>query len=334
MLHEMMHATTMTYKQNKNRRILDIQMIVPEINCDGDSQCNKTNKVRRVYGPLLSKTLARIVKNNVVADGTTMNADNYSLYALGEQPSGHAADNSATNTLSAKYVQKKLAGNYYPWLPIVDMQAIQIVNNGRSAIFLNSTDGSDWAISGNALSNDFEASYWGSDSSSDPAAPASKEPVTGIDPFVIDGLNILLDSSYPQDYLQQQQFWAKYSVTPDPQCAGADNPVTFGQPLANDAIMQFCNDPKNRNHLIVSPINSGNGKTKDGREKVLGVSSGGTKIDDNNTLWMGVKHTADSCDGTFTWPPGTNDQDQIDICVDRFLRILNGVGRPSGPALL
>src|SRR5262249_45101947 len=149
----------------------------------------------QVYGPLRSKILARTVKNNVVADGTTMNADNYSLYALGEQPSRDAAHISATNTLSAKYVQKQLAGKSYPWLPVADMQAIEIDTNGRSAIYLNSTDGSDWAINGNALSNDLAASHWGSDSSSDPAAPAPKEPVTGIDPFVIDGLNILLDSS-------------------------------------------------------------------------------------------------------------------------------------------
>jgi hypothetical protein len=257
-----------------------------------------------------------------------MNADNYSLYALGEWLSGDMAHNSATNTLSAKYVQKRIAGNKYPWLPVADMQAIQIANR-KSAIFLNSTDGSEWAINGNALSNDLEASYWEIASSSNPDAPA----VTGNNTVDLDSLNILLDSSYPQDYIQQQQFWAKYSVPPDPQCAGAGNPVTFGQPLANDAIMQFCNDPKNRNHLIVSPINVGNGKTKDGKEKVLGVS-GVAKIDDNNTLWMGVNHTADSCEGTFTWPPGTNDQDQIDICVDRFLRILNGVGRPRGPSLL
>lgn len=75
-----MHATVMTYSQNKNRRIKDLSMYVYEYK-RRDSDDNRgydRKKVKLdVYQPLPCKILARTSRQYIAQDGITMNGTFY-----------------------------------------------------------------------------------------------------------------------------------------------------------------------------------------------------------------------------------------------------------------
>ncbi|KAH7124208.1 hypothetical protein EDB81DRAFT_664852 [Dactylonectria macrodidyma] len=76
-LHEMMHDSVMTYKQNKNRRIPDLSMHVYEYVQKPDSRDWKRKLVKvDVYQPYYCKVLARTAREKIAEEGITMNADN------------------------------------------------------------------------------------------------------------------------------------------------------------------------------------------------------------------------------------------------------------------
>lgn len=82
-LHEMMHASVMTYKQNNNRRISDLSMHIYEYTQKPDSRDWKRKLVKiDVYQPYYCKILARTSRERIAEQGITMNADNYAQYAL------------------------------------------------------------------------------------------------------------------------------------------------------------------------------------------------------------------------------------------------------------
>jgi hypothetical protein len=71
MLHEMMHATVMTYAQNGNRWIGDMAIQTPECHCKQDFRTSGI--ILNAYGPEACKILARTVKTFIAKDGITIN---------------------------------------------------------------------------------------------------------------------------------------------------------------------------------------------------------------------------------------------------------------------
>lgn len=112
------------------------------------------------------------------------------------------------------------------------------------------------------------------------------------------------------------------TAVPPPECAVHGMP--FPQPPVEDYITAFCSNRDMFKKVIVPPISYGNGKTDDGRTKVVGVVGNYTIPDSQNKLWLGLLYTHQACMGTFQFAVGKNDQESIDHCKLRLGTILNG----------
>lgn len=73
-----MHATVMTYSQNKDRRIKDLSMYVYEYKRHDYDRGYDRKKVKwDVYQPLACKILARTQRQYIAQDGITLNGGSY-----------------------------------------------------------------------------------------------------------------------------------------------------------------------------------------------------------------------------------------------------------------
>ncbi|KAH8909286.1 hypothetical protein BR93DRAFT_388432 [Coniochaeta sp. PMI_546] len=112
------------------------------------------------------------------------------------------------------------------------------------------------------------------------------------------------------------------NALPPPECA--TDGIPFPQPPVEEYITAFCSDREMFQKVIVPPISYGNGKTDDGRTKVVGVIGDYPVPNSKNKLWLGLLYTHQACMGTFQFAVGKNDQDSIDHCKIRLRTILNG----------
>ncbi|KAH7133017.1 hypothetical protein EDB81DRAFT_128457 [Dactylonectria macrodidyma] len=303
-LHEMMHASVMTYKQNKNRRIPDLSMHVYEYVQKPDSRDWKRKLVKvDVYQPYYCKVLARTAREKIAEEGITMNADNYAQYAL------------------SKYVQSKLDGNQYPWLPIADKQAQDWYE--RSFALLVYGDDGTFGVNTAALpsdvatNNDDDKDYTANDLGDDEVVELANDPDTD---------TLAPDSDYSEDFQNELRQWAGYVRTPAPKCAGsAVDRIAFPASDAEAAIKDFCSEDGLYGNVFVPPINMGTGRTTDGKGKALGASGNYETNGGKDKIWVGAYFAGGSCIGSITWPPTGAGLRDTDLCMDRFRTVLNGV---------
>ncbi|KAF4985137.1 hypothetical protein FDECE_16788 [Fusarium decemcellulare] len=276
-LHEMMHASVMTYKQNNNRRIPDLIMHVYEYVQKPDSRDWKRKLVKvDVYQPYYCKVLARTAREKIAEEGITMNADNYAQYAL------------------SKYVQSKLDGNQYPWLPIADKQAEDWFQRSFALLVYgdNGTFGVNTAAlpSDVATENDDDKDYTANDLGDDEVVELANDPDTD---------TLVPDSDYSEDFRNDLRQWAGYVRTPAPKCAGsADDRIAFPASDAEAAIKDFCSADGFYGNVFVPPINIGTGATTDGKGKALGVSGNYETNGGKDKIWLGAYFAGGACIGT------------------------------------
>jgi len=98
-----------------------------------------------------------------------------------------------------------------------------------------------------------------------------------------------------------------------PQCIG---PVEFHQEEADAAIGKFCSDQRWQETVIVPLVSFGNGKTSDGRGKVLSIEDSFPVNNGANQLWMDVSFAEVGCTGMFQFDTGA--------CETQLRTILNG----------
>ncbi|KAL4935723.1 hypothetical protein BDV06DRAFT_206435 [Aspergillus oleicola] len=308
-LHEMMHATVMTYKQNMNRRITDMSMHIYEYTQKPDSRDWKRRLVKvDVYQPQYCKVLARTVREFVAKDGITMNADNYAQYAL------------------SKYVQSKLDGNQYPWLPLADRQAEDWFKRSNAMLVYNSDGG--FGVNAGALSIDIVTTS--DDDGDDDAYTAHDVDDDALITLEQSDSDIITpESDYSDDFNSQVSQWSSYVNTPDPECAksGTDaleGRVAFTVAEADAKIKTFCGATELYDSVFTPSINQGTGQTPDGKGKSLGASGSYDINDGKDKLWIGAFFAGGSCTGKITWPPTGNGLRDTDLCIDRLRTIVNG----------
>ncbi|KAL5341746.1 hypothetical protein BJX70DRAFT_395479 [Aspergillus crustosus] len=191
MMHEIMHATVMTYKQNKNRKIVDMRMEYYQYDHIKGREFKRRIVAADVYRPWYCKVLARVLQERIVEEAISINADSYANYAL------------------SKYIQAKL-DNQYPWLPLADRAAIDwykktdalllYENNGTFGI---NTDALPEAISADSVDGDVSAHDLGED-----------EVITltgGADYYTITSL-----SDYSDSFNNEMTQWSSYVNIPEP----------------------------------------------------------------------------------------------------------------------
>ncbi|KAF3385480.1 hypothetical protein F1880_001727 [Penicillium rolfsii] len=303
-LHEFMHATVMTFKQNNNRRIVDMTIFVYEyVPHKGDKGYDRKVVKWDVYQPLACKVLARTSRQYIVQDGITMNG--------------------ILTPRKAKYVQSKLDGNQYPWLPLADREAIEW-HPKLSALLLPTSNGT-FGINVDELSAD---GFTTNDDGSYVAHDLDDSEIITL-PNQVDTDTLVPESDYPSKYNSQLQEFSTYVNTPDPTCAksGSSSPSgrsAFSASEADAKIQEFCNDKNLYNHVFAPPIDQGCGKTKNGKGKALG-GSGNYKINGGkDNLWIGAYFASGSCVGMDTWPPTGEGLRDTDLCLDRLRAIISG----------
>ncbi|KAL4931665.1 uncharacterized protein BDV17DRAFT_288726 [Aspergillus undulatus] len=302
-LHEMMHAAVMTYKQNNNRRIPDLSMHIYEYVQKPDSRDWKKKLVKvDVYQPYYCKVLARTAIEKIAEEGITMNADNYAQYAL------------------SKYVQSKLDGNQYPWLPLADKQAEDWFRR-TNALLVYDSDG-NFGVNTGALPNDVatddeaDTDYTANDLGDDEVVTLDNDPDTD---------TLAPDSDYPDDFNSQIRQWSGYIDTPAPECAGSSGDrKSFTAADGENAIKSFCGNTGLYDMVFTPPINQGTGQTPDGKGKALGASGSYDVNGGSDKLWIGAYFAGGACTGTVTWPPTGAGLRDTDLCMDRFRTVLNG----------
>lgn len=224
----------------------------------------------------------------------------------------------------AKYVQSKLDGNQYPWLPLADREAIEWQPK-TSAMFLTQGNGT-FGINGGELSaDDFTTNTDGSYVAND---LDDSDIITLSDEADIDTL--APETDYPATFINQMREFSSYVNTPDPTCAssGSGNPSgrsAFSVSEADAKIRDFCSDTKLYNHVFTPPIDQGCGTTKDGKGKSLGASGSYSINGGKDNLWIGAYFASGGCTGMTTWPPQGEGLRATDLCMDRLRTIMNGV---------
>ncbi|KAL4811263.1 hypothetical protein BDV18DRAFT_7414 [Aspergillus unguis] len=302
-LHEFMHATVMTYEQNADRRIFDLQMQYYEFIPNDEDRGWKRKKVKvDVYQPYYCKILARTARKYIAQDGITMNADNYAQYAL------------------SKYVQSKLEGNQYPWLPLADRQAEDWYKRDGSLLVYNS-DGT-FGFNSGSITDDVSISADGTYEAHD----LGDDEIIEL-PDQADTDTITPESDYPDDFNSQVQQWSTYVNRPSPTCAksGDDAPSgrsSFTVADADARIKALCGNTGLYDTVFVHPIDVGTGQTKDGRGKALGVIDSSDINDGQDKLWLSASF-AGSCVGMTPWPPTGDGLRDTDLCMDRFRAVVN-----------
>ncbi|KAL3454210.1 hypothetical protein BJX65DRAFT_301996 [Aspergillus insuetus] len=305
MLHEFMHASVMTYEQNKNRWIADYQMRMYEYKQVSSSPARYKRSIvtRDIYKPYYCKVLARSAEESVVKNAISLNADNYAQYAL------------------AKYIQSKLPDKQYPWLPLADTEALEWWEKSSAALFYD-TDGT-FGVNADALPADIttyeDGDYSAYDLDDDDIIVSSADPATDV---------ITSDADYTDSFNSQIKLWSSFVHTPDPECAksGDSAPVgrsSFSAADADASIKDFCSDTNLYDVVFTPPISQGTGQTIDGKTKALGASGGYEINSGKDKLWVGAYFASGSCTGMYTWPPTGQGLRDTDLCLDRFRAIVN-----------
>lgn len=114
---------------------------------------------------------------------------------------------------------------------------------------------------------------------------------------------------------------------PAPKCAGTPTgtgEVAFSQADADAAITTFCSNRDYWGKVLTPAVSFGTGQTNDGRGKVLGMSDPFKVNGGADNLWLGLSFAEDECQGMFQFDQGTNDDEKLAHCVDRFRTVLNG----------
>lgn len=227
---------------------------------------------------------------------------------------------------TAKYVQSKLDGNQYPWLPLADREALEW-HPKTSAIFLTSGNGT-FGINGGELAAD---GFTTNDDGSYVANDLDDSDIITL-PDEADTDTLAPESDYPAAYNSQMREFSSYVNTPDPTCAksGSSDPSgrsAFTVSEADAKIKDFCSDKNLYNHVFTPPINQGCGVTKDGKGKSLGASGSYSINGGKDKLWIGAYFASGACIGMQTWPPKGEGLRDTDLCMDRLRTIMNGVCR-------
>lgn len=224
----------------------------------------------------------------------------------------------------AKYVQSKLDGNQYPWLPLADREALDWEPK-TSAMFLTEGNGTFGINGGELLADDFttndDGSYVANDLDDSDIITLSDQTDTD---------TLAPDTDFPETYRNQIREFSSYINTPDPKCAksGSSNPSgrsAFSVSEADAKIKDFCSDKNLYNHVFTPPIDQGTGQTKDGKGKSLGASGSYSINGGKDKLWIGAYFASGSCTGMITWPPTGEGLRDTDLCMDRLRTIMNGV---------
>ena len=192
LLHEFMHAGVMTYKQNGNRRIIDMAMEFYKYKLiDGGPTYKRSRATADVYGALNCKIFARSTslvdeshQSVRTSDKVTINADNFALYAL------------------SKYVQSQLDNNY-PWLPLANADAVLAKPRSRALVFLDGPDvGVNFDVYNQQLIDaDLNATFH------DDAVAVLTENGEEQRP-IAKGLQWIDDDKYPSAYIANLKLWA------------------------------------------------------------------------------------------------------------------------------
>ncbi|KAL2830891.1 hypothetical protein BDW59DRAFT_158326 [Aspergillus cavernicola] len=305
-LHEMMHATVMAYKQNKDRRIVDLCMYMYEYKQAPNSREWKKKLVKAdVYQPYYCKILARTASEDIGETGISMNADNYAQYAL------------------SKYVQSKLSGKQYPWLPLADKQAESWEKKTR-ALLVYESDGT-FGVNVGALPTDITSN---SEDGYYSAHDLEEDEIFTL-PNQVDTVTLAPDSDYPDTFNSEIEQWSTYVNTPDPKCAKSGDSAPSGRSSfsaadAEKKIKDFCSDTDLYGRVFTPPISQGTGETKDGKTKALGAYGSYEINGGKDNLWLGAFFASGSCTGMYTWPPTGDGLRDTDLCIDRFRAIING----------
>jgi hypothetical protein len=231
---------------------------------------------------------------------------------------------SVLTSRKAKYVQSKLDGNQYPWLPLADREALEW-HPKTSAMFLTQGNGT-FGINGGELSAD---GFTTNDDGSYVANDLDDSDIITL-PDEADTDTLAPESDYPTTYNSQMREFSSYVNTPDPTCAksGSSNPSgrsAFTVSEADAKIKDFCSDKNLYNHVFTPPIDQGCGVTKDGKGKSLGASGSYSINGGKDKLWIGAYFASGACIGMTTWPPKGEGLRDTDLCMDRLRTIMNGV---------
>ncbi|KAI9765507.1 MAG: hypothetical protein M1840_007333 [Geoglossum simile] len=295
MLHEMLHLDLVanSVKSSPNPQVKDLTV---KYHVDGGT------KEERVYGPALTKILARYLPFTGPKTGyfVQRSDDNLLYFAL------------------AKYVQSKIG--FYPFIPQISdkIEGPPKVPNDRPTIL-------KYTNTGDKVASFVDADITGKGCAVGANAVADVEIV---------GLSD--DSFYPADYLSQKQNWINQLIAdnaaptdgiPDPVCVGDFPPdgtqfVYKGE--GADAINKFCGQKQYWDKQLVSPVSM-----TDGVNKALGVDESYPVNNGSGRLWLQIAFSEDSCVGSVSFTQGTDDASKLKHCVDRFSKILNGCN--TGP---
>ncbi|KAJ5086515.1 hypothetical protein NUU61_007822 [Penicillium alfredii] len=282
-LHEMMHATVMTYKQNKNRRITDMTMHVYEYKKRSSDRGYDRKLVKMdAYKALPCKILARTARQAIAEEAITMNADNYAQYALADKEAHDWMTRSSAVFLTSDN------GTFG-------------INQDRLDQFTQSSEGAEVSdIVGQdvgELSNKADSETLSPDSDYPESFRSEME-------------------AFSKYYHVPEPKCARQGDAPSDR-----SPFTTSE--ADEKIKDFCKDEGFWDTVFTPPINQGTGQTKDGKGKALGASGDFKINDGKDKLWIGAYFAGGGCTGFTTWPPKGKGLRDTDLCIDRLRTIMN-----------
>ncbi|KAI1409240.1 hypothetical protein F5Y13DRAFT_203653 [Hypoxylon sp. FL1857] len=272
-LHEMMHANRVAYEANGNRHIVDMNMVIYEY--IGNPNNNKDFKRIEVsvdaYGSQNTKILARTNKKNIATD-ITLNGRSIHQCPL------------------------------YPWLPIVDGEALEIHPKIGQLVL---TNGSDWGLFGTNYENSLtdggvDLTFTFSEDSTVDASGLSDEDTLA----PLTDLEWTNDDQYPSDYIQQMKEWASKvaapTPTPSPTAAATPTPTPTPSPPPSQPTNDLhCNGLESKIYMSADTL-AGNIKAFCQTAVAQGVQD-----KDSGSVFRNYNHgTLDEVDISVDWPSG------------------------------
>jgi hypothetical protein len=252
-----------------------------------------------VYGPYNCKVLRNWVDPNPKYSGyfTQRNADNYAFFAL------------------AKYVEGQI--NQYPSSPSPGRKKPKKEPQDAQTHAAPQTDGKP-GLDTDLIDGDEQ------DSPDD-----IKYPGCG-DKFGKDVPAATISASISSQYATATSAPSGGQATgiPNPTCYKAD--AGLDQTSIEQHIKDFCGDKNFWETVLVPAVSYGTGRTSDGSGKAEGVDQNYTLSGTTDLLWLGTMFTNDTCIGYSKFTIGSNDDEKLKYCTDRFENILNGCTKTGG----